>query len=52
MVDDQPRLIGLDELDELLRGSLEVLELPVADLKRVDEDDRLRRGASFPRSAG
>jgi hypothetical protein len=41
VVGDQPGLVCLYELDKLIHGCLEFLELSLSDLRSVDVDDRL-----------
>jgi hypothetical protein len=44
VVGDQPRLVSLDELDQLVHGCLELLELSLSDLRSVDVDDQAEGG--------
>jgi hypothetical protein len=41
VVGDQPGLVSLDELDQLVHGCLKLLELSLSDLRSVDIEDRL-----------
>jgi len=47
VVGDRPRLVHLDELDQVLDGRLELLELSLADLGAVDEHDGLEHVVSL-----
>jgi hypothetical protein len=44
VVGDDPRLVGVDKVDQFFHAQLQLLERPRANIRRVDVHDHVRAG--------